>query len=179
MSGGLAGWGLFLAVACTPFGTLLERTMTSHMLIQYPLLGLAGTLIALSCTKTCENLCAYLNRGGIPGVLVAGFTLVFWMIPRWVDLSLSDDFVALLKYLSITFLVGFPLAMSWKRLHPHRRRSGQNRIPDHAASTRMDLLCFAGQVMQQLFDRRSNAAGKRVADGRRVVVNLLDHAFNL
>ena len=102
----------------TPAGRLLESAMASHVMIELPLLALAGYLIAHPFRERWSKILSVFNRGGVPGILIASFALAFWMIPKWLDYSLVDAGVAWLKYVSLTFLVGFPLALSWPALHP-------------------------------------------------------------
>jgi len=108
---------LALAIMLTPLGQWLESSMTSHVLIEMPLLIGIGLVFGCCVERKFSKLLFDFNAGGIAGVLIATFTLAFWMIPRWLDLSLTDPVVALGKYLSLIGLVGIPLAWSWSRMH--------------------------------------------------------------
>lgn len=111
------GMAVFLLML-TPARELLETSMTSHIMIEFPLLVLAGCLMALSFKERGAKFFSVFNKGGIPGILIASFALIFWMIPKWLDYSIASESIAVLKVFSITFLVGFPLASSWSLLHP-------------------------------------------------------------
>ncbi len=113
-----AGVAILALTLTTPARGFLESAMTSHVMVQLPLLALAGYLIAHPFRERWSKALRVLNRGGAPGVLIASFALAFWMIPKWLDYSLAYESVAWLKYLSLAFLVGFPLSLSWPALHP-------------------------------------------------------------
>jgi hypothetical protein len=106
------------ALALPPLRRLLEASMVGHMLLQIPLLVVAGALLA-SCLPTAlrRHLDAF-NANGFPGILAAGFVTSYWMLPRALDAALSDPLMELAKFCSLPLLVGLPLALSWPRLGP-------------------------------------------------------------
>ena len=108
-------------VTLTPLGSWMTASMSAHVLVQIPLLVAIGCGIGIAVAPRIESFSARWNAGGIPGILLAGFTLAFWMIPRWLDASLTDTSVEWLKYASLLGLAGVPLALSWSRLHPIAR----------------------------------------------------------
>ena len=116
--GVVTGFVLWLLIAAGPAGAYLEASLLAHVVIEIPLLVIigitAGNLIR-------SRLSRVLNVLSIPAILLACFTLAFWMIPRWLDASLNDEFIAYIKYLSLPLLVGIPLALSWQSLHPIAR----------------------------------------------------------
>ena len=112
---GLVSW---LLIAVSPAGTYLEASLSGHVLVEIPLLIIIG-ITAGNLIK--PHLSGVLNMISIPTILLACFTLAFWMIPRWLDASLNDEFIAYMKYLSLPLLVGVPLALSWQILHPVAR----------------------------------------------------------
>lgn len=112
------GLALWLIIAVGPVGPYLETSLLSHVLVEIPLLIIIG-ITAGNLFKT--RLTGVLGMISIPAILVACFTLAFWMIPRWLDASLSDGFTAYMKYLSLPLLAGIPLALSWQILHPVAR----------------------------------------------------------
>ena len=114
----LTGLALWLLIAVTPAGTFLENSLFKHVVIEIPLLIIIG-ITAGNLIK--PRLSGILDIISIPGILVACFTLAFWMIPRWLDASLNDEFIACMKYLSIPLLIGIPLALCWQTLHPVAR----------------------------------------------------------
>ena len=115
---GIAGFTLWLFIAATPAGAYLEASLLSHVLIEIPLLIVIG-MIAGALLK--QHLTGVLDVISIPGILLACFTLAFWMIPRWLDASVNDEFIASMKYLSLPALAGAPLALCWRNLHPVAR----------------------------------------------------------
>jgi len=100
-----------------PLLGVLESTMLSHVLIQFPILIAIGIVLGDKSRMAFAPLLKVCNGGGIAGILIATFTLAFWMIPRWLDAALNDHWVGVAKYLSLVMLVGVPLAWSWSRLH--------------------------------------------------------------
>lgn len=110
-----------VATALTPFGSWLESTLVGHVLVEIPLLVAVGVVIGARAAPRLDSILGPINGGGIPGILLGTMTLVFWMIPRWLDASLTDVSVGAAKYSSLIVLVGMPLAWSWARLHPIAR----------------------------------------------------------
>ena len=114
----LAGSVLWLLIALTPLGSFLEASLLGHVLVEIPLLVcigiMAGNLVRPRISRALDGI-------SIPCVLLASFTLVFWMIPRWLDASLNDEFIAFMKYTSVPLLIGIPLALCWHNLHPVAR----------------------------------------------------------
>ncbi len=117
----IAALAAFAVIAATPAGGWLASTMVGHVLALIPLLVVIGFVLGKSLEHRLERWLALVNAGGIGGVLMATFAIAFWMIPRWLDASLDSTFVAAAKYLSLVFLAGMPLALSWRRLHPIAR----------------------------------------------------------
>ena len=113
----VAASALFFIVF-TPIGLWLESMMTTHVLIEIPLLISIGVFFGHVSFPTIKRALILCNGGGVAGILIASFGLAFWMIPRWLDASLVDPLVAISKYASLVMLVGVPLAWSWHRLHP-------------------------------------------------------------
>lgn len=112
---------LWAAIALLPLGSLLEASLLGHVLVEIPLLVAVGTLLGATLARRLSSVLNVANAGGIPGILLASFALAFWMIPRWLDASLADAAVAVVKYVSLPLLVGVPLVLSWRRLHPIAR----------------------------------------------------------
>ena len=109
---------MWLIIAAGPAGPYLEASLLNHVLIEIPLLIIIG-IIAGNLLK--PRLAGVLGMISIPAILLACFALAFWMIPRWLDASLGNEFTAYMKYLSLPLLVGIPLALSWQVLHPIAR----------------------------------------------------------
>ncbi len=94
----------------------LESSMTALAFVQSPLFVLLGLLIGRLSAPTVKQQLDLWNSAGIPGVVLAGFTLGFWMIPLWIDLAIEDPWIGILRYFSLVALVGVPLAWSWPLL---------------------------------------------------------------
>lgn len=113
--------GVLIAIVATPLGSRLASTMVGHVLIQIPLLAAVGFVLAKCLEPKIETGVRAWNAGGIPGVLLASFTVAFWMIPRWLDGAVASTAIEAAKYGSVVLLVGVPLGWSWDRLHPIAR----------------------------------------------------------
>jgi hypothetical protein len=53
--------------------------------------------------------------------LIAIFTILIWMLPRFIDLSLVNPIAELAKFISLSILVGGSLAISWEKSNPFLR----------------------------------------------------------
>ncbi|MCO5100585.1 MAG: hypothetical protein M9885_06765 [Burkholderiaceae bacterium] len=118
----LAG-GAALAAACVswPLRELLEASMATHMLVQFPLLMLAGALQYASCARpagSCGSAAgggeSTWNRLGIAGLAFAACVLALGMIPRLLDLALVDARVEAAKVAAL-LAAGAALWASWRR----------------------------------------------------------------
>ncbi|HEX7454793.1 MAG TPA: hypothetical protein VF296_02015 [Gallionella sp.] len=87
---------------------MMESDMALHMLLQFPLILLAGWLLARVLPEPTKKW----NHAGINGLLMASMILMFWMIPRALDLVLINNTLESLKFLSLA-LAGAALALSW------------------------------------------------------------------
>lgn len=111
----LAGAILWAVLAVPPVRHTLESTMTSQLLVQFPLLALAGGWLAQGIPAWLNRHLAAWNHRGISGLLLASLTGLVWMLPLAVDASLNDPQVTLMKFLSVPMLIGAPVALSWPR----------------------------------------------------------------
>ena len=111
------GLGLFIAAVLPPVAAQLEANLVWHVLLQLPMLILAGWLVARGLPTRLLTAINRYNEYGIPGILIVIFVSLCWMIPRVLDAALQLPMVALAKYVSIPLLVGAPLALSWPRMH--------------------------------------------------------------
>ena len=78
--------------------------MLGHVLVQIPVVAAAGFVLGLRVEPRIRSALRTVNAGGIPGILLVSFTIAFWMIPRWLDGSLTSDTIAVAKYLSLVLL---------------------------------------------------------------------------
>ncbi len=110
-----AGAILWAVLAAPPVRHALEATMTLQMLVQIPLLALAGGWLALGMPVRLGRALARWNEGGISGLLLASLSSAVWMLPLAMDAALDSSQVALAKFLSAPLLIGAPIALSWPR----------------------------------------------------------------
>lgn len=91
---------------------IMESDMAYHMLLQFPLILLAGWLLAKMLPVQIKTGLQSWNYAGVTGLLAASMILMFWMIPRALDLVLINNTLEFLKFLSLA-LAGAALALSW------------------------------------------------------------------
>lgn len=117
-----------LAVACLAVALGAHRPLTAsmslHMLVQIPLLVLAGVFAERAAWrrgKTSAHGAASLKRKfwsyneyGVPGLLLASLIGAAWMIPKALDDALTDWRVAAFKYVGLP-LGGWVLGTSARR----------------------------------------------------------------
>jgi hypothetical protein len=108
-----AGLALLCLLALPAARRWLEAGMSTHMLLQYPLIALAGFLLAAALpTRWLARLHAW-NAHGISGLVAVALILAVLMIPRVLDLALVDGRVELAKWLSL-LVCGAALRLSWR-----------------------------------------------------------------
>lgn len=113
----VAGLVLILALAAGPVRGALEASMAGQMLIQMPLLVVAGLVLAAAVPARSRQAIEAWNAGGVPGLLLVGFVSAYWMLPRALDAALENGLIETAKFLSLPLLLGVPLGLSWSRLH--------------------------------------------------------------
>ncbi|MDC0657365.1 hypothetical protein N6L27_05095 [Leisingera sp. SS27] len=86
-----------------------EASPIQHVLVQMPLLVLAGVLISWDMRGR--------RVWAVPLLLTALTAFLFWMLPRSVDWALTPAGETA-KYLSLPLLLGVPLRLSWPWLAP-------------------------------------------------------------
>jgi len=107
------GTGLWLLLALPPLRQALEETMSRQMLVQIPLLALAGWWLAPLVPHAVRARLLPWNRQGISGLLLVAFTAMLWMIPRTIDMALESSAVELSKFVLVPLGIGTVLALSW------------------------------------------------------------------
>lgn len=107
---------IIVVLATPPAREALEGTMILHMLVQIPLLAVAGTIGALAIPPRWRARVTSWNRLGITGTLVAMLASTWWMAPRALDGAISSGAMELFKFVSLPLLVGAPMALSWPEL---------------------------------------------------------------
>lgn len=104
---------LLLLLALPGARQALEASMTRHMLVQYPLLALAGWLLAASLPGRWLARLNLWNAHGISGLFATALMLAILMIPRVLDLALVDGRIEILKCLAL-LICGAALRLSWR-----------------------------------------------------------------
>lgn len=108
-----AALGLLGLLALPPARHILEAAMTTHMLVQYPLLAVCGFLLASACPARWRSHIARWNAYGISGLFAIALVLAVLMIPRVLDLALVDARVEAIKWLAL-LVCGAALRVSWR-----------------------------------------------------------------
>lgn len=109
----MAGAVVALLMAAPPLQRILEASMTAQMLVQIPLLAVAGALLGRSLPQRLARRAEPWNRGGVTGLIVVTFAAACWMLPLSLDAAKVSVAVDLAKFLTVPLLIGLPLAVSW------------------------------------------------------------------
>lgn len=109
----LAG-AVALLLLLPPARGALESSMTLHMLVQAPLLMSCGALIAGGLTASWRQRIEAWNSYGITGLFATALVLALIMIPRLLDLALTDLGFDAAKALALV-ACGGALRLSWRR----------------------------------------------------------------
>lgn len=109
----MAALALLMLLALPPVRHAMEAGMTTHMLLQFPLLALCGAMLAHALPRRWRTKCDRWNAYGISGLLGAALVLAVLMIPRVLDLALVDARVEAAKWLAL-LLCGVALHLSWR-----------------------------------------------------------------
>jgi hypothetical protein len=109
------GISLFVLLLIPLVRAYLESVMTLHMLIQLPLLVLAGGWIGKFLVERFGKFFTVWNGNGIPGIILFVFITMYWMIPRAMDDALTFPVVEVFKYISLP-IAGILFIDSWKKI---------------------------------------------------------------
>ncbi len=93
----------------------LEASMTVQMLVQIPVLILAGSLLVSALPSRLRTCAGGWDWGGVSGLVLATLVMAFWMLPRSLDASTTDPLFASAKFITVPLVIGLPLAFSWPR----------------------------------------------------------------
>lgn len=107
-----------LLLFAPPMRDALERSMTTHVLIQLAGLATGGWLLGMAFRGHLRRVMLIVNANGVSGLVLGLFAMSFWMLPRMLDESITDPYVEAAKFVTVPLLVGAPLAVSWPRLNP-------------------------------------------------------------
>ena len=105
---------MVMALALPQIRELLEGQLATHVLIQMPLLASAGWLCGQAYSRSLERPMQCWNTGGVPGLLLVMFVLLFWMLPRSVDAAVAQLGFEIGKFISLP-LAGGALTLSFPR----------------------------------------------------------------
>lgn len=110
------GLGLLIFLAVPPVANLMESVMIIHMHMQMPMLIIAGFLMGKFFLEKFPRFFEKYNENGIPGILLFIIILSYWMLPRTMDEALTEVPVEIFKFISLPFLAGVSLRISWQKL---------------------------------------------------------------
>lgn len=112
-----AGLGIILywILVIPPVKVFTESIMLLHMLVQLPLLILAGWLVGDWLIKKFNSFFTAWNTDGVPGMILIVFITMYWMLPRALDEAVTIYYIELFKFISLP-LVGLFLRDSWKKM---------------------------------------------------------------
>jgi hypothetical protein len=116
MTSAVAGAVLWLTLGLPLLRHALEANMATHMIVQLPLLAVAGVLVAPVARRYEPRWLADADWLGIPGLVLVLFSTSYWMLPLALDAALNDWRVEGLKFVSLPAAVGVPLGLSWGRM---------------------------------------------------------------
>ena len=112
-----AQWALGLVLAALvglPWARhYLEASMWRHMVIQFPLMIIAGALCAAALPARLAGAVGRWNVKGVSGLVFASIALALLMIPRVLDLALVAPRIEIAK-LAALFLIGAAVRLSWR-----------------------------------------------------------------
>ncbi|MEO5828976.1 MAG: hypothetical protein ABIQ36_00240 [Rhodanobacter sp.] len=107
---------LFVVLLLPPSRGWLEGSMTLQMLLQIPLLIGIGYLLPAALPQRLVAGIARWNHHGINSLILASLAGMFWMLPRSLDASVSEPWIAIAKFVSVPLLIGLPLGLGWPRM---------------------------------------------------------------
>lgn len=108
---GLAGLAVVAVAATPPARGLLEGSMALHMLVQVPLLVLAGYWLSAALPVRFRQTLQSFNAQGITGWALASLVLAFWMLPRALDAAVALPAVDAAKF-AVLLLAGLAIRLS-------------------------------------------------------------------
>lgn len=117
------GLALFIFLAIPVVAEVLESIMIMHMHMQMPLLVISGFLMAVYFQRQFPGFFSKWNADGIPGILLFTLIMIYWMIPKAMDDSLTKMGVEVFKFISLPILAGIPLRDSWKKISPGGKKA--------------------------------------------------------
>ncbi len=107
------GLALCALLAWPALRQVLEASMWRHMVLQFPLLMLAGALLAAALPPRACAAVARWNAHGIAGLVWVAGVLAVLMVPRVLDLALRDPAIEAAKC-AVLLGAGAALRLSWR-----------------------------------------------------------------
>ncbi len=107
-----AGPALLALLIAPPLRPWLEASLVGHMLVQIPLLVVAGALLARSLPAAWRRGIGRLDRSGLAGLLLALFVVAYWLLPRNLDAAVLDAGTGWAKIVTLVLLAGLSLGLS-------------------------------------------------------------------
>src|SRR5258708_22787449 len=104
---------LALASELPSLGLWLMRLMLTQMLVQIPLIFLAGVFWSARIACSAGTSWARWNAQGAPGLLFSALVLAFWMTPIALDDAASDSLWEAAKIASV-LAAGISAGISWR-----------------------------------------------------------------
>jgi hypothetical protein len=89
------------ALSMPPLRSLIEQSMVWHMVVQMPLLMVAGWLCATCWSRTRSDAPSAWNQFGLTGGLMTLVVLAYWMLPSSIDRALVVPRADALKLASL------------------------------------------------------------------------------
>ncbi|GAB3802795.1 hypothetical protein [Virgibacillus kimchii] len=112
----IAGVILYTVLLIPPVLHFLESMMYTHMLVQIPLLIVAGWMMGKVVMEKGKPFFDKWNANGVPGITLTIVVTMYWMLPRAMDEALMYWPVEVFKLVGLPLLAGIPLRDSWKKL---------------------------------------------------------------
>lgn len=107
----------FIILALPPMQQFLEQSMVTHMLVQIPALTIIGWVFGTTLPENWRHKLSPWNRWGITGMAFVIVIMTYWMLPRALDVAVSEWYGELAKFITIP-LMGIALGISWPQLNP-------------------------------------------------------------
>jgi len=101
-------WGGVIILACITLRPFAETDPVVHILVQLPVLAIAGYV--LSPRKVVRPATA------IALTVVAVTATAFWMLPRSIDLAVANGWADAVKFVTVPVCIGMALSMAWPNL---------------------------------------------------------------
>ena len=106
---------LAVAMSVPPLRSVIEQSMAWHMVVQMPMLVLAGALAAMAVPAGLQSAkLANFNHFGLTGFMAAQGIVAYWMLPLAIDRAVVNPGFDALKLLTL-FISGMLLSDAFKR----------------------------------------------------------------